>query len=289
MKFWQALSFSETDEIVALARTCEEVGFDGVTVSDHLFFPADTRSRYPYAEDGDPGFVGEQEWPEPWALISAMAQVTERLRFATGVYILPLRHPLEVAKSIATAAVLSGGRVALGVGLGWLREEFEVLERDFSTRGRRTDEMIEILRKLWSGERVEHTGEFFRFASLHQSPAPPAPVPVWIGGASPAALRRAGRLGDGWIGSGNDVSEVKAILDTLEAHRREAGREGRPFETIVPVTNPPEPDVIRRLEDAGATATVSYPFTYTIGPGRPLAEKRAALERFGNDVIAKSR
>jgi probable F420-dependent oxidoreductase len=288
MKFWQSLAFSETDDLVELASICEQVGFHGITLSDHVLFPHGARSRYPYSEDGDPGFVREQDWPDPWALVSAMAQRTERIRFATAVYILPLRHPFEVARSVATASLLSQGRVALGVGMGWLREEFELLGRDFATRGRRADEMIEILRALWRGGPVEHHGEFFDFGPVEQRPAPKREIPVYVGGVSPAALRRVGRLGDGWIGSGNDVSEVKPILDAIALQRTEAGRDRLPFESIVPVTNPPTPEVLRALEDAGATGTVSYPLVYTLGPGATLDQKRAALERYAEGVIAKA-
>ena len=142
MKFWQVVSFTEPEQLVEVARAAEEAGFHGVLLSDHLFFPGHLASRYPYAPDGKPGFDGSTPFPEPWATISAMAAVTSRLRFATMVYILPLRHPLEVAKSVGTAAVLSNGRVALGVGAGWIREEFDALGVDFATRGARLDEML---------------------------------------------------------------------------------------------------------------------------------------------------
>ena len=151
MRFWQALSFTETDQLLDLARVCEEVGFHGAFVSDHLFYPGSIASKYPYSPDGSPPFDATTEFPEPWAAVSAMAAVTTQLRFNTAVYLAPLRHPLEVAKSVATAAVLSGGRVALGAGVGWIREEYEQLGRDFRTRGRRLDEMIEVLRLFYVG------------------------------------------------------------------------------------------------------------------------------------------
>jgi len=119
VRFWQVASFAEPDQLLGIARAAEEAGFHGLMVSDHLFFPGRLESRYPYSEDGRPGFDGATPFPEPWTTISAMAAVTERLRFGTMVYILPLRHPLEVAKAVGTAAFLSGGRVALGGGAGW--------------------------------------------------------------------------------------------------------------------------------------------------------------------------
>jgi len=289
VKFWQVVSFTEPDQLVEVARAAEEAGFHGVLVSDHLFFPGRLHSQYPYSPDGKPGFDGTTPFPDPWATIAAMAAVTTRLRFGTMVYILPLRHPLEVAKTVGTAAVLSGGRVALGAGAGWIREEYEALGVEFSTRGRRFDEAIEVLRRVWSGEMVEHHGRFFELGPLQMSPAPAAPVPIWIGGASDAALRRAARLGDGWIGTGQHPDELPQLLGRLRAQREKAGRGSAPFETIVPLVVPPDPDLLRRLEaEHGVTATTAWPFPYTIGPTSTLAQKRDAMHRFADEVIAKA-
>ncbi len=287
LPFWQSLAFAEPDQLVPLAKHCEELGFEGVLVSDHLFFPGELRSRYPYAEGGTPGFDATTPFPEPWAAISAMAAVTTRLRFATMIYVLPLRNPLEVAKSTATAAVLSGGRVALGAGAGWMREEYDTLGVPFEGRGRRYDESIEALRKLWRGGITRHDGDAFRFGPLAMSPAPPAPLPIWIGGLSKPALRRAARLGDGWLGTGQTPGEAEVLLARLGRLRAEAGRADLPFEAIVPLTVPPEPDALRRLRDAGATGTVSYPFVYALGPSSTLEAKRAYLEGFAEQVMAR--
>ncbi|MEX2207218.1 MAG: LLM class F420-dependent oxidoreductase [Myxococcota bacterium] len=289
MKFWQAVSFTEPDQLVEIARIAEEVGFDGILVSDHLFFPEQLRSKYPYTPDGVPGFSAETAWPEPFSLVGAMSSVTKRLRFATMVYILPLRQPLEVAKATATLDVLSGGRFILGVGAGWMKEEFDQLGVDFQTRGARFDESIAVLRKLWAGGMVEHQGRFFAFPRLQMSPAPARPVPIYVGGASNIALRRAARSGDGWLGNGSDPAEASRILGEIARLRREAGRERLPFEAVVPLTTPPDPDVLRRLEDQGAHGTVSYPFLYTLGPTSSLADKRRYLEGYAERVIRKTR
>lgn len=288
MKFWQVVSFSEPDQLLGIARAAEEAGFHGIMVSDHLFFPGKLDSRYPYSEDGRPGFDGKTPFPEPFTTISAMAAVTERLRFATMVYILPLRNPLEVAKSLGTAAFLSGGRVALGAGAGWIREEFETLGVPFRRRGRRMDEMIPLLRRLWSGEMVEHHGQEFDFGPLQMSPAPGCEIPIWIGGLSEIALRRAARLGDGWIGTGQTPEEAAELCGRLRGLRREAGRADAPFETVVPLTVPPDLDVFRRLEEEhGMTATTVWPFSYTIGPSSSLQQKRDLMMQFGENVISR--
>ncbi|MCL4685189.1 LLM class F420-dependent oxidoreductase [Myxococcota bacterium] len=288
MKFWQVVSFSEPEQLLDIARGAEEAGFHGVLLSDHLFFPGRLESRYPYAPDGKPGFDGTTPFPDVWTTIAAMAAVTTRLHFGTMVYILPLRHPLEVAKSLGTTALLSGGRVALGAGAGWLREEYEALGVDFGTRGKRFDEMIDVLRKVWTGEMVEHHGRSFAFGPLQMSPAPPTPIPIWIGGTSDAALRRAARLGDGWVGTGQHPDELPQLLGRLRAQREKAGRGSVPFETIVPLVVAPDVDLLQRLEaEHGVTATTAWPFSYTIGPRSTIADKRDAMRRFGNEVISR--
>jgi len=286
MRFWQSLAFTEADQLLDVATMCEDVGFDGVMVSDHLLHFAELQSRYPYSADGKPpSFSAETVWPDCWSIIAAMAAVTTRLRFITNVFVLPLRHPVEVAKATSSVAAFCGGRVALGAGAGWMKDEFDVLGVDFHTRGRRFDECIEVLRKLWSGTMVEHHGRFFQFPPVQMRPAPPASIPIYIGGMSDAALRRAARLGDGWLGAGQTAEQAVATLGRLDTLRREAGRATTPFDAIVPLTVPPAPGVLRRLADAGAGGTVSYPFTFTIGPTSTLAQKRAYLEGYATNVI----
>jgi probable F420-dependent oxidoreductase len=188
MQFWQSLSFTEPEHLLELARIAEQAGFTGVLVSDHLFHPQRFEAAYPYTADGLPPFTPETPWPDPFVTIGAMAGATTRLRFSMAIYILPLRHPLEVAKAAATVAVLSGGRFALGCGAGWMKEEFTQLGVDFHTRGRRYDESIEVLRKVWAGGMVEHHGRFFDFEPLRMEPVPPAPLPIWIGGGRPCSV-----------------------------------------------------------------------------------------------------
>jgi len=287
MKFWQSVAFSDPDELLDVARLAEQVGFHGVFVAEHVFVPEQLDSKYPYSPDGVPVFSAETPWLDPWVQIGAMAAVTKTLRFVTGVYILPLRHPLEVAKSVASAAALSHDRVGLGVGAGWMREEFEVLGREFRGRGKRLDEMIEVLRKVWAGGMVEHHGAHYDFPRLQMSPAPKAPVPILIGGMSEAAFRRAARLGDGWIGSGHTPDQVPTVMAHLNALRREAGRDQVPFDTILVLTAPADVDQLRRFEDVGVTSLVSWPLLFTLGPQATMDEKRRYLETYGNDVIRK--
>jgi probable F420-dependent oxidoreductase len=286
MKFWQSTAFNDPTELPAIARGAEAAGFEGILLSEHLFVPRDYDPAYLYSENGRPDFTTETPFPDPWVTIATMAAATTTLRFCSLVYILPLHHPLEVAKSLATLAMYSGNRVTLGVGAGWMKEEFEALGVDFKTRGSRFDEMIEVMRKLWRGGLVEHHGKHFDFPPLAQNPAPSKPVPIAIGGASKPALRRAATLGDGWLGAGNTPDEAAEILASLSKLRKEAGRENEPFESIVPLTVPPDADALGRLSELGASGTVNYPFVYTVGPDATLQQKLDMMNQFGENVIA---
>jgi probable F420-dependent oxidoreductase len=287
MKFWQAVSFSEPEQLVEIAKLAEQVGFEGILVSDHLFHPAQLRSRYPYTPNGVPAFESETPWPEPFSTVAAMAAVTSRLRFATMVYILPLRHPIEVAKACATLDVLTGGRFVLGAGAGWMKEEFDQLGVDFHTRGARFDDSIGALRALWRPGVTAYRGRFFDIPPLTMSPAPKRSVPIYVGGNSRAALRRTAALADGWLGTGTDPDQAARDLSELARLRKEAGRAREPFEAVVPLTVPPDAASLRRLEDLGAHGTVSYPFLYALGPQSTLDQKRRYLEGYAEAVIRK--
>jgi probable F420-dependent oxidoreductase len=283
-RVWQATAFTDTDELVALAPIIEATGFAGVTIPDHVFVPEQLESAYPYTEGGKPYWSGRTDWPDPWVLTGAMAAVTTSLRFATFVYVLPARSPFLVAKAVGTAAVLSGNRVALGAGAGWMREEFEQLGQQFEARGRRMEEMMEVLRLLWAGGMVEHHGEFYDFGRLQMSPAPTAPVPIWLGGSSPAALRRMARLADGWAAPNCPVDELLPLLDQLRKLRAEAGRAEQPF-TVMAALETPDVDLALRLLDAGVTdLTTSAWLTYGARHD-DVDGKRRALERFADEVL----
>jgi probable F420-dependent oxidoreductase len=268
-----------------LAAVAEEAGFEGVGLADHVFAPETFTSRYPYAESGEAPFDGTTFFPEVWSSIAALSQVTTRLRFITNVYILPLRHPIEIAKQVSTAAVISKNRVVLGFGAGWLREEFENLDVPFEARGRRMDEQIPIIQRLMAGETVDHDGEFYRFDSLRLSPVPTETVPMWVGGMNEAALRRAGQYCDGWTGAGATFDSTVELLSRIRTHRERFGRLDRPFDCLVPLTDTPSPNQMEQLVELGMTATVSWPLEYQLPPGATLANKCDKLRELGETMI----
>ncbi|MEX2205516.1 MAG: TIGR03619 family F420-dependent LLM class oxidoreductase [Myxococcota bacterium] len=289
MKFAIAAAYSDPGELLALARAADASGWEAIAVSDHVAHPESPKTPYPYTPDGSRRWPEFTSWPDPWVAIGAMAAVTERLRFFTNVFVLPMRNPFVVAKAVGTAAVMSRNRVALGVGVGWSRDEFELLEQDFATRGRRTDEMIEVMRKLWSGRMVEHRGEFYDFERLEMSPAPKVPVPIYFGGVSEPALRRVARLGDGWISDIHSTEALRLLVAKLRGYRAEAGRAAAPLAVIASANDAFDVDGYRRLEDAGVTYLMTMPWFFYGGPTLPLAQKLDSIARFADDVIAKMR
>jgi probable F420-dependent oxidoreductase len=273
VQYWLNAGFVEFGELIPLARAAEQLGFSGIAMPDHLFFPKTIESAYPYSEDGSIAWPADTPWADPWVAISAMGAVTSDLRFSTGVQIAPLRDPFSLAKSIATANELTEGRIRVGFGVGWLREEFEVVGVDFESRGRRLDEMLVVLRLLWSGETVSYEGEFFSFESIQMRPAA-HDVPIDIGGVSSPALRRAAEH-DGWIVPHRSLEETAAMTLRLEEARRVAERPNREFH--VGVTGP---DLLREdvaaLERLGV-ASMTMPIA-GLGPSRTAEDRLQNLQ-----------
>jgi probable F420-dependent oxidoreductase len=285
MRFAFGTSFCDPTHLCAMARAAEEAGWDAICVPDHVAIPQTMRASYP---DGESAFPLEAAWPEPWSMIASMAAVTERLEFFTCIYILPLRDPFLTAKAVSTVAALSAGRVALGVGVGWMEDEFDLLKQSFRGRGRRSDEIIEVLRKLWTGEMVEHHGELYDFDPLVMLPKPPKPVPIWIGGGAEPVLRRAARIGDGWIASGQPLAELEEVIDKLHRYRAEYGRADRPFEVLAGGYTDIGLDGYRRMEEMGVSCALWEPWGHQLGgPAASLEGKLDTIKRFADETIHK--
>lgn len=207
------------------ARAAEDAGFESLWTVEHVIWPAQYSSVYPYSPSGKMAGEPSTPMPDPLIWLTWVAAATSRIRLATGVLLLPEHNPLTVAKQVATLDALSGGRVELGVGIGWLEEEFRAMGIPFERRAARTDEYIEVLRTLWASDHASFAGEFVEFQGVSSNPKPAqGTVPIVIGGHSPGAARRAGRLGDAfWPGRG-DFAELGELFDIARRTAAEAGR-----------------------------------------------------------------
>jgi probable F420-dependent oxidoreductase len=236
-------------EYAPVAQAAEREGFEAIWLGDHLISPVGYGSDYPYSPTGGPGHAVDTPMLDVWVNAAHLAAHTTTLKLGSGVLVLPLRSPFVTARAVASAQLLSGGRIVLGIGTGWLREEFDAVGEDFDARGRRTDEAIGILRRLWSGEVVEHDGESYSFGKVQFVPAVDPP-PIVIGGISKPALRRAARLGDGWYGPSVPLEQSVGARDAIAAQRAELGRDGE-FAYWARVPVPVERDEVLRFRAAG--------------------------------------
>lgn len=298
MKFWCSTAFMSSPELPAVARMLDEAGYHGAMVSDHLIYPKELRSPYPYSPhpDGRPIWEPDTSWPDSWVLIGAMAAVTERLHLSNNIYIAPARPLLQVAKQVATASVLSGGRVSFGLAAGWMREEFELMGQDYDNRGPRLNEMIQALRALWKGGWVEWRGTFYDIPPLMMEPHPESAVPIYGGGHTDVALRRAAQYCDGWVGNAYPWDDAVRYVDKVRGYLKEFGRENDPFDIIIGFYDMPSPDLYKRAEDElGVTGTMCMPWAgmEEVSSGqhaglRQTAERyRKPIELFAEQVVEK--
>jgi probable F420-dependent oxidoreductase len=263
MKIGVPLFLLRPEHMTGVAQRVEALGFESVWIPEHLVFPVEITSRYPYSADGVPPIRVDAPHLDPLLLLTHVAAVTSRIRLGTNVYILPLRHPLVSARLAVSLDVLSGGRFTFGIGLGWLEEEFQAVGIDFRTRGARTRECVRALRALWTEAEPEFHGKFFAFGPVKFEPKPaqkPWP-PIVFGGESEAALKRAAALGDGWYGVGHTPASAATQVARLRALLAGAGRTGAPFEYTVSHGGPAlDRDQVRRYADAGVDRVVALPW-----------------------------
>jgi probable F420-dependent oxidoreductase len=294
MRFTYAESMTDPSFYAPLARAAEEAGYHSMVIPDSICYPLHADSVYPYSPDGTREFLEDKPFLEPFSLIPALGAVTSRIRFIPFVIKVPVRNPVLLAKQATSTAVLTGGRLALGVGTSPWREDYDILGADWASRGRRLDETIAIVRGLAAGGYYEFHGTTYDLPPVKIAPVPAEPIPVLIGGHSDAALRRAARLGDGWMHGGGDPAGLPRLLARLgELRRAGAGREARPalpFEVHAISMDAYTVDGVRRLEEAGVTdVIIGFRWPYVTGPDtEPLARKVDSLRRFADDVIAKA-
>lgn len=287
MKFALALFGLRHQLYPVLARKADELGYESLWVSDHLMPLTNISANYPYSPEKLPPFTPDWNWYDPWTLLSSLAAVTERIRFGTNVYILPLRHPFVTARAVTTLDVISNGRAMLGAGVGWWPEEFAAAGQEFENRGPRTTEITEILRRLWTEEAVEHHGKFYDFPEVRLEPKPvQQPIPIIFGGNSGAALRRAAREGDGWMPAYLPYEELVASINKVNAFRKEYGRINHPFEITAALPFPPTIDSIRKAEEDGIHRLLVGPYGYA--DANTTAEIiKSGLENFTNEIMVK--
>jgi probable F420-dependent oxidoreductase len=227
-------AFSDPEGARRLVRLAEAAGFDSVLAVEHVVFPDNYTSVYPYAPGGRLPGGPSVNFPDPLIWLTWVAAATTRLRFMTAVMILPQRNPLVLAKEVATLDYLSGGRIELGIGVGWLKEEFEALGIPFERRGKRADEYVAAMHALWASDGASFAGEFVNFDKVSCNPKPVAKsVPIVVGGHSEAAARRAGRLGDGFFPSIGAQVDTMPLLDVVRRSAEQAGRDPAMVELIL--------------------------------------------------------
>jgi probable F420-dependent oxidoreductase len=281
LMFANAGPLGTPDMTVGVARLAEELGFESLWTVEHVVVPSGYESRYPYSPDGRMPGGEDVGLPDPLVWLAFVAGVTTRIRLATGILILPQRNPLVLAKELATLDVLSRGRMELGVGVGWLREEFEALGVPFERRGARTDEYIDVLRRVWREPETAYDGEFARFAPVKSFPKPAQAggIPIHVGGHTDASARRAGRLGDGYFpGRGED--ELPHLLDVMRGAARDAGRDPDAIE--VSAGGVLDLDGVRRFADLGVSRLIVPPL------GFDLETLKTQLGAFSENVIARA-
>jgi probable F420-dependent oxidoreductase len=278
MKFAVTFGRMRPDIWVEAAVAAERLGFESIWLPEHLVLPV-AMAGSPYAGAEHPPVPPATPLFDAASMLSFVAARTSTIRLGTYVYLLGLRHPFISARAFATLDWLSGGRVTIGAGAGWLKEEWEAVGIDPSTRAGRFDEAIGVCRRLWTEPTVSHDGDYFPFAEVAFEPKPvQQPIPIHIGGESARALRRAGRLGDGWIGMGHTPESAAASVATIGRHREESGRSSGAFEVTVGGSCESEAD-IAAWSAAGVDRLI-------VSPWQRSKEALGAMESFADQFIA---
>lgn len=285
--------------IVEVARAIERLGFDAGWMFDHLLTPTALSSAYPYSRDGSYAFTANDPFFDPLAVFGYVLGAVPRIKLGSGVLVGAYRHPIVLGKALASIERFAPGRLVVGIGSGWMREEFDAVGVPFEGRGARLEEYVAALRAVWSGEPRAFEGERYRWAEAGFLPAPTRPIPILVGGHSDAALARAARVGDGWAivtgkGHGSGLSAIEARLGVLRGELARAGREGAPFELLsqqaLVFADAPNPKLplmgpcdaiaasLERLRELGVTMIDLVVF----GPPSMLIETAA---RFAEEVL----
>lgn len=288
MKFGIAFAnvgpFIQPAAAAEFARAAEKAGFESLWTVEHVTVPSGYESKYPYDPSGKMPGPEDSPIPDPLIWLTWVGAATTKIRLATGILILPQRNPLIVAKEIATLDLLTGGRVELGIGIGWLKEEFAALGIPFERRGARTDDYVSALRQLWTQPQATHESDFVQFRNCISRPQPAqSHIPIHVGGHGEAAARRAGRLGDGFFPGRGSNEENARLYGIAKATAKEHGRDPEAIELTIGgygVFGPDAVDAVKELADLGAKRIILPSFLF-------WQDTQDALARFGDEVIAK--
>jgi probable F420-dependent oxidoreductase len=269
--------FSRPELFAQLARDCEQLGFESIWTVEHVVIP-NPHMPYPGSRDGSMPGGDEVPIPDPLIPLAYAAAITTRLKFSTGVIILPQRHPLYLAKQLATLDLLSKGRLMVGIGSGWMKEEFDSLGIGYNVRGARTDESIQAMRAIWRDDVATFHGKHFHFHDVKSFPKPiqKGGIPIHVGGHSPAAARRAGKFGDGFFPTVTDPVKLKEMFGLVRDEAKKAGRNPDAIEFSAMAA--PKAESLKALAAVGVTRVVFGP------PSSDPAKLRAGLEQAINEV-----
>lgn len=286
MRFSYQIGMSEADHYLPLAKAAETAGFHGITIPDSICYPQECSSKYPYNNDGSREFLESVPFLESLIAVAAMAAVTEKIRFATFVYKLAVRQAAPVAKQVQSIQALSNYRFDFGVGISPWEEDFAVCDVPWDKRGLRLDEQIDILRGLETGEFFGYDGEVHHMPAIKMCPVPTAPTPILIGGHAEPALRRAAKVGDGWMCAGADMQQLEGYIRRLHELRAECGTSDRPFRIYTTGQDAFTEAGIHKLEEIGVTdVIIGFRNVYAMEPDKPLDEKIAMLNWYAGEFI----
>ena len=286
MRFSYQVGMCEPEHYLPLARAAEQAGFDSIAIPDSICYPREASSKYPYNKDGSREFLESVPFIESLIAVAAMAAVTEKIRFATFVYKLAVRQAPVVAKQVQGIQALSGDRFDFGIGISPWEEDFAVCEVAWEKRGKRLDEQIDILRGLETGDYFAYEGEMHTMPANKMNPVPTKPTPLLIGGHAEPALKRAARVGDGWMCAGANLEELEAYISRINQLRQEYGTADKPFKIFTTGQNAFTPEGIEQLESIGVSdVVIGFRNVYEMEEDKPLDEKIGMLNWYAGEFI----
>lgn len=271
-------------DVVEIGQLAESIGVESLWTFEHVMIPLEYQSKYPYTADGRMGVAPETTMIDPLIGLTTVAAATKTIRLGTGVNILPQCNPLLLAKQAASLDFVSGGRLMLGLGIGWLEEEYVAMGVPFGARGRRHDDYIEAMRKAWSGDVVEHESEFLSWHGFKSYPVPVQdPLPIVVGGSKGKAFERIAKYGQGWYAPTASIDELKSMMVTLDETCREFSRDPNDIEVSTMWVPQAAPDQVAAFAEAGVDRLI-VPMAALMGMGKSVQDQ---VKRFGDEVMAQ--